>query len=87
MFTSEYDIYTIYDSGMVFLPHHYNDPCLVRNPGRTFMFQKLENIRVINDYIKHQFMPLPNYYSVACLKILQFVGLTEKLHIDDDGIF
>ena len=30
-------------------------------------------------------MPLSNYYSVACLKILQRIGLNKKLHINDDG--
>ena len=30
-------------------------------------------------------MPLPNEYSIQCLRILERVGLTEELHIDDDG--
>ena len=30
------------------------------------------------------FLPLPNDYSVACLKILEEIGLTKRLVIDDD---
>ena len=44
-----------------------------------------KNVRVRNDNTKHQFMPLLNDYLDTCIKILQSIGLTEKLHIDADG--
>ena len=70
---------------MEFLPRHCNDACLVKNTDGKFRCQKLYNFRVINNNKKHQFMPLPNDYSDTCIKILQYVGLTRKLHIDADG--
>ena len=80
----EYDICTVYDNGMTFLPHHCNNTCLVNNPDRKFSCQKLDNVRVSNDNEKHQFMPLTNDYLVTCLKILQRIRLTEEIYIDAD---
>ena len=67
------------------MPHSCNDTFLVKNPDGAFRCQKLDNVRVSNENTKHQCMPLPNDYSFASLKIIQRIGLTEKLHIDDDG--
>ena len=65
MFTLEYDIYKMYDNGILFVPHHCNEACLVNNPYGTFRCQKLDNVRVSNENIKHQFIPLTNDHSVA----------------------
>ena len=70
MITSKYDIYTLYDNVMAYLPRRCNDACLVNNPGGKLICRKLDNVRVSNDNTKHQFMTLPNDYLVTCLKII-----------------
>ena len=75
----------MYENGMEFSPCLCNYELFLNNPYGIFMWQKTDNVRVRKDNTKHQFMPLPNYYSVTCIKILQWIGLTEKLHIDADG--
>ena len=70
MITSKYDIYTVYDNVMTYLPRRCNDACLVNNPDGKLRCRKLDNVRVSNDNIEHQFMTLPNYYLVTCLKII-----------------
>ena len=77
----------MYDNVIIFLPHIFNHACLIKNTYGGFRCQKLDNVIVSNENKKLQFMPLPNDYSFTCLKILQHVGLTEKLHIDADGFF
>ena len=82
VFTSEYDIYMEYENVISFLPHHCNGAWLVNNPDGKFRCQKLDNVRVSND--KKSTNLWPNDYSIACLKILQWIGLTKNLHIDAD---
>ena len=82
MFRSEYDIYTMYDNGMAFFPHSFNDACLVNDPYGAFRRQKLDNVRVSNDNTKHKCMPLTNDCLVTCLKILHRIGLTNNLHVN-----
>lgn len=79
------DIKMIHDDGETYLGHVCSDSCLVRMPDGSLRCRKLDNAKISPDNTKHMFLPLPNDYSVQCLKILEEVGLTEKLDIDDDG--
>ena len=47
--------------------------------------RKVNNLRVSPDNRSHQSLPLPNDYSVECIKILAEISLTDKVEIDDDG--
>ena len=67
---------------MSFFSHICNGTCFLKNTDGEFRCQKLYIVRLSNDNKNHQFMPLPNDYSVVCLKIIQHVGLTEKIHMD-----
>ena len=60
----------VYENIMAFLPHRFNDACLIENPNGEFRCQKSDNVRFSNEKTKHQFMPPTNEYLVACLKIL-----------------
>ena len=68
VFTSEYDTCTVYDNRMGFLPHICINAFLVNNPDGAFRCQKIDDFRVNNDNTKDKFIPLPNDYSVSCLK-------------------
>ena len=85
VFESHHDISNVYENAELFLPHRCNDSCLVRNPDGTFRCRKIDNVRASDDNTKHMFMPLPNDYSIPCLKILQDIGLASELIIDNDG--
>ena len=65
--------------------HRCNDACLVRRPDGTFRCRKIDNVKATPDNRSHQYIPLPNNYSVECLKVLDKVGLLEELDIDDDN--
>jgi hypothetical protein len=85
VFDSAYDIFTVYENAETFLPHPCNDTCLVKRPNGTFCCRKIDNVKASSDNTKHQFLPLPNDYSLLCLRILESIGLTEALIIDNDG--
>lgn len=85
IFDSVDDYYVIKIDGETFLAHRCNDSCLVRMPDGTLRCQKLNNVNISDDNTKHCFEPLPNNYSIECLQILEKVGLTDELEIDDDG--
>ena len=84
MFNSEHDIHTLYENAVKRLPHHCNDSCLVNNPDGTLRCKELDNIIIIKDNTKHNFLSLPNNDSVGCLQIPQCIGLTDKIDINDD---
>ena len=75
----------MYENAELFLPHRCNDSCLVMNPDGSYRCRKIDNVKASADNTKHQFIPLPNDYSIPCLKILESIGLTDILVIDDDG--
>ena len=85
IFDNQYDIYTVYENAELFLPHRCNDACLVRNPDGSYRCRKIDNVKASADNTKHQYIPLPNDYSIPCLKILESIDLTDVLVIDDDG--
>ena len=85
VFDCDDDIYDVYENGVRFLPHKCNDACLVKKADGTFRCRKVDNLRSSPDNTKHQFVPLPNDYTVPCLKILQRLGLSETLESDSDG--
>ena len=85
IFKSEFDIYDVYKHADMFLPHRCNDACLVKKADGSMRCRKVNNLKATPDNRSHQFIPLPNDYSVPCLKILEEIGLTEELEIDDDG--
>ena len=74
VFDCDDDIYDVYENGVRFLPHKCNDACLVKKADGTFRCRKVDNLRSSPDNTKHQFVPLPNDYTVPCLKILQRLG-------------
>ena len=47
--------------------------------------RKIDNVRASTDNASHQYMNLPNDYSIQCVKMLERIGLTDKLEIDSDG--
>ena len=67
IFATVDDIHTVYNDGINFLPHKCNDGCLVKNSDGTLRCRKLNNLHVSKENTKHQFMDLPNDYSVECL--------------------
>ena len=85
IFKSIDDLDRLYNNAVKFLPHRCNDGCLVKRPDGSLRCRKLDNLQISKDNTKHQFMPLPNGYSLQCLQILERIGLTEKLDYDDDG--
>ncbi len=87
IFTHREDIEMVYENANKFLPHICNDACLVKKPDGTFCCRKIDNLKASPDNTKHMFLPLPNDYSVPCLKILEDIGLTKKLNIDREGNF
>lgn len=85
IFEDTSDIFEVYDNAASFLPHRCNDSCLVKKADGEFRCRKIDNVRASNDNTSHQYMDLPNNYSVPCLKILERIGLTDELEIDSDG--
>ena len=85
VFQHEMDIYQVVNDATRLLPHRCNDACLVRKADGNFRCRKIDNVKASPDTRSHQFIPLPNDYSVPCLKVLEAVGLTYELEIDDDG--
>ena len=85
IFTHPDDVYTVIEDAEKFLPHRCNDACLVRRPDGTFRCRKIDNVLASPDNTKHMFGPLPNDYTVPCLRILEEIGLLSKLTIDEDG--
>ena len=75
MFKSECDTNTDDDNKITFMPHRFNEACLIHNLYGTFKCQIFDNVRINNDNTKHQLMPLPNDYLFACLRILQLIDL------------
>ena len=70
IFTDFNDIYTIYNNAKEFVPHRCNGACLTRKRNGAFRCRKIDNLKASPDNTKHMYLPLPNYYSVPCLKIL-----------------
>ena len=85
VFTYRHDIFKVWENTGKFLPHICNDGCLVKNADGTFRCRKIDNLKASPDNTKHMFLDLPNDYSVACLRILEAIGMTKELEIDDDG--
>ena len=85
IFEDEEDVYFMFKDAETFLPHRCNDACLVKKPDGTLRCRKIDNVTASSDNTKHQFMPLPNDYSVPCLRFLEKIGLTDELDIDNDG--
>jgi predicted GIY-YIG superfamily endonuclease len=85
IFNHPEDVHTVYEDAEKFLGHRCNDSCLVRRPDGTYRCRKIDNVKASLDNTKHMFQPLANDYSVPCLLILEEIGLTTKLIIDDDG--
>ena len=80
-----YDVISVYENATKFLSHRYNNKCLVYNPDGLFRCYKIDNLRASTDDTKHMFIPLPNNYSIPCLKILEEIGPTSELSIDENG--
>ena len=85
IFENPMDIYEVYENARKFLPHRCNDSCQVKKNDGTMRCRKIDNLRATPDNRSHQFIPLPNDYSIPCLKILEAIGLTEQLEIDEFG--
>ena len=85
IFTDAEDIHQVYENARKFCSHTCDDRCLVKNTDGSFRCRKLNNVKESEDNTKHTFKPLPNDYSVPCLRILEDIGLTSKLTIDEDG--
>ena len=85
IFKEEDDIFELIENAEKFLPHRCNDACLVRRADGTLRCRKIDNLRATPDNTSHQYIPLPNNYSVECLKVLDKIGLLEELDIDGDG--
>ena len=75
----------MYEHAETYLPHRCNDRCIVKNEDGTFRCRKIDNVFASDDNRNHQFIPLPNDYSIPCLKVLEKAGLVDELEIDDDG--
>ena len=84
-YKTKMDVFETYDNALKFLPHRYNDSCLVKNKDGTFRCRKINNLEVSEDNTKHTYMELRNDYSVACLKVLESIGLTDTLSFDSEG--
>jgi hypothetical protein len=84
IFTHREDVAKVHENAKKSLPHICNDACLVKKSDGTFRCRKIDNLKASPDNTKHTFLPLPNDYSVACLKILEEIGLTKRLVIDND---
>ena len=69
----------------LYLPHRCNDACFMRNPDGSYRYRKIDNVKASADNTKYQYIPLPNDYSIPCLKIFESIDLTDVLVIDDDG--
>ena len=69
---------------MKILLHRFNKSCIVKNPDCTLRCLKSDNIRVSKDNTRNRFILLPDDYSAECLWILQCVGFTYKIDIDDE---
>ena len=78
-------MFEVYKNAASFLPHRCNDSCLVKRADGQLRCRKIDNVRASSDNTSHQYMNLPNNYSVPCLKILERIGLTDELEIDSDG--
>ena len=85
IFENEDDIIEVIGNAEKFLPHRCNDTCLVRRADGTLQCRKIDNVNATPDNRSHQYVSIPNNYSVECLKVLDKVGLLEELDIDDDG--
>ena len=69
---------------MKFSPHHCKESCILNSTYGALRCQKLDNMRVSKENTRRQFISLTNNYLVGCLQILQRIGFTDKLDIDDD---
>ena len=85
VFTNEHDLFQVYEHAETYLPHRCNDRCIVKNEDGTLRCRKIDNVFASTDNRRHQYLPLPNDYSVQCLRILERSGLIEELDIDSDG--
>ena len=56
----------------------------MKTPDGTFWCRNIYNIKSSSSNKKRMFLPLPNDYSVPCLKIIVIIGLTDVLIIDYD---
>ena len=82
VFENPCDTFEVYNNASSFLPHRCNDSCLVKKANRELRCRKIDNVRASSDKTSHQYMNLPNDYSIQCLKTLE---LSDELEVDSDG--
>ena len=68
-----------------FLGHKCDCRCRVRISDGGLGCMKANNLKKRDDNTKHAFTSLPNEYPITSLKILERVGLIEKLDKEEDG--
>lgn len=84
VFTNLHDILQVYGHTATHLPHHCNNRYLVKRVDKIFRCRKIGNVFASTDNRTHQFIPLPNEYSVQCLKMLGRSGLVDEIEINSD---
>ena len=85
LFTSPDDIHKVFENALKFLRHLCNDRCLAKKADGSMRCRKLDNHLMSKDNTRHTYMALPNKYTVPCMRILEKIGLTTKLEIDENG--
>ena len=75
VFKLEHDLWSVVHNEENFLPHHCNYTCLVKTPDGVFRCRKLNNLKVSKYNTSHQYMLIPNDYSIKYLNLLDQIGL------------
>ena len=81
---SHHDIFEVMEDATMFLSHKCSDRCLVKTLDGNLRCRKLDNLKVSKDNTRHEFMSLPNFFSVECSRILDKIGFMEEIVLDSD---